>query len=70
MWSAAKLRIVPRPLRELGNRGPDLIIMDLVVPRMNGIEASSVIRNTMPDVPIIAFTMYDTLAQSLKSSLA
>jgi DNA-binding NarL/FixJ family response regulator len=49
---------------------PDLIIMDLAMPRMNGIEASSVIRNTMPDVPIVAFTMYDTLAQSLKSSLA
>src|ERR1700719_1978037 len=49
---------------------PDLIIMDLAMPRMNGIEASSLIRNTTPEIPIIAFTMYDTLAQSLKSSLA
>jgi CheY-like chemotaxis protein len=49
---------------------PDLIVMDLVMPGMNGVEASSVIRNTMPNVPIIAFTMYDTLARSLTSSLA
>jgi CheY-like chemotaxis protein len=49
---------------------PDLIVMDLAMPRMNGIEAASVIRATMPNVPIIAFTMYETLAKSMTSSLA
>jgi len=49
---------------------PDLIVMDLAMPRMNGIEAASVIRTTMPNVPIIAFTIYETLAKSMTSSLA
>jgi CheY-like chemotaxis protein len=49
---------------------PDLIVMDLAMPRMNGIEAASVIRATMPKMPIIAFTMYETLAKSMTSCLA
>jgi two-component system, OmpR family, response regulator len=49
---------------------PDLIVMDLAMPGVNGIEATSVIRTTMPKVPIIPFTMYDWLAKSLKSKLA
>lgn len=49
---------------------PDLIVMDLVMPGINGIEATSVIRSTMPRVPVIAFTMYETLARSLTSKLA
>ena len=49
---------------------PDLIVMDLEMPGMNGIEATSVIRSTMPTLPIIAFTMYETLANSMTSSLA
>jgi CheY-like chemotaxis protein len=49
---------------------PDLIVMDLVMPGMNGIEATSVIRSTMPKVPVIAFTMYEALAKSMTSRLA
>jgi anti-anti-sigma factor len=49
---------------------PDLIIMDLVMPGINGIEATSVIRTTMPKVPIIAFTMYEGLAKAMTSRLA
>lgn len=49
---------------------PDLIVMDLVMPGISGIEATSVIRSTMPKVPIIAFTMYEALAKSMTSKLA
>jgi len=38
---------------------PDLIILDLAMPRMNGAAAASVLKRTMPNVPIILFTMYD-----------
>ena len=48
----------------------DLIVMDLVMPGINGIEATSVIRSTMPNLPIIAFTMYESLAKSMTSKLA
>jgi CheY-like chemotaxis protein len=49
---------------------PDLIVMDLVMPGINGIEATSVIRSTMPNVPIIAFTMYEAMAKAMTSRLA
>jgi DNA-binding NarL/FixJ family response regulator len=38
---------------------PDLIILDLAMPRMNGAEAASVLKSMMPDVPIILLTMYE-----------
>jgi two-component system, chemotaxis family, chemotaxis protein CheY len=38
---------------------PDLILLDLAMPRMNGAEAASVLREVMPEVPIVMFTMYD-----------
>jgi DNA-binding NarL/FixJ family response regulator len=37
---------------------PDLIILDLSMPVMNGLEAARAIRNLMPSVPIIMFTFY------------
>jgi CheY-like chemotaxis protein len=37
---------------------PDLIVLDLVMPRLNGIEAASAIKGMMPQVPIILFTLY------------
>ena len=37
---------------------PDLIILDLSMPRMNGLEAAAAIRKNIPMVPIILFTMY------------
>jgi two-component system, chemotaxis family, chemotaxis protein CheY len=45
---------------------PDLICLDLSMPRMNGAEAASVLKRLMPGVPIILFTMHDdSLGQSL-----
>src|ERR1700688_893408 len=38
---------------------PDLILLDLAMPRMNGAAAASVLKRMMPKVPIILFTMYD-----------
>jgi len=38
---------------------PDLIILDLAMPRMNGAEAASILKRMMPNVPIILLTMYE-----------
>jgi DNA-binding NarL/FixJ family response regulator len=46
---------------------PDLIVLDLAMPGMNGVEAASVLSNTMPGVPIVVLTMYE---EFLGSSLA
>jgi DNA-binding NarL/FixJ family response regulator len=37
---------------------PDLIIMDLAMPVLNGLEASRELKKIMPDVPIILFTQH------------
>jgi chemotaxis response regulator CheB len=38
---------------------PDLIIMDLSMPVMNGLEAARVLRRSMPLTPIIMFSNYN-----------
>src|SRR6202171_3584899 len=37
---------------------PDLIVIDLPMPRMNGVEAASVIKKFMPQSKIVLFSMY------------
>jgi DNA-binding NarL/FixJ family response regulator len=37
---------------------PDLIILDMSMPRMNGLQAARVLRKEMGNVPIILFTMH------------
>jgi DNA-binding NarL/FixJ family response regulator len=49
---------------------PDLVLLDLSMPRLNGAEAALVLKNTMSDVRIIMFTMYSSkLSPSLTSTL-
>ena len=40
---------------------PDLIVLDLAMPRMNGAEAASVLNTTMPDVPVVLLTLYQNM---------
>lgn len=37
---------------------PDLIVLDLSMPVMNGIDAARVLRRLMPTVPLIVFSEY------------
>jgi len=49
---------------------PDLILLDLAMPRLNGAEAATVLKEAMPDTPVILFTMYtDLLAGSLCAAI-
>jgi len=48
---------------------PDLIVLDLVMPQMNGAEAASVLKKAMPEVPILLFTMHaDNIGRYLTGS--
>lgn len=38
---------------------PDLVVLDLAMPRMNGVEAAFELRAMSPQTPIVLFTMYD-----------
>jgi DNA-binding NarL/FixJ family response regulator len=49
---------------------PDIVILDLSMPIMNGIDAAPKLRALLPEVPIILFTLYDaTLADQDLTSL-
>src|SRR5579871_746947 len=37
---------------------PDLIVLDFSMPVMNGLEAASLFRKRVPEIPIIMFTMF------------
>jgi DNA-binding NarL/FixJ family response regulator len=43
---------------------PDLIIVDLSMPRLNGLEAARALSKTMPELPLLMFSTHmDHLAQ-------
>jgi DNA-binding NarL/FixJ family response regulator len=39
---------------------PDLIVLDLAMPVMNGLEAGRELTRLLPSVPVIMFTSYET----------
>lgn len=49
---------------------PDLIILDLSMPVMNGLQAAPVLRQLLPKTPIILFTMYDHVLTSAQIAAA
>jgi DNA-binding NarL/FixJ family response regulator len=49
---------------------PDLILLDLSMPRMTGAEAAPVLKSQMPHVPIILFTLHDdTVGEALAAAM-
>jgi DNA-binding NarL/FixJ family response regulator len=46
-------------LEKASDLQPSLIILDLRMPHMNGLEAASLLKGRMPDVRIVLLTMYD-----------
>jgi DNA-binding NarL/FixJ family response regulator len=50
---------------------PALILLDLRMPRMNGVEVASVLRGRMPKMRIVLLTMYDEVLvyKSLMSAI-
>jgi DNA-binding NarL/FixJ family response regulator len=49
---------------------PDLILLDLAMPEMNGAEAASVLKKMMPETRIILFTMYsENIGRSLTAAV-
>jgi DNA-binding NarL/FixJ family response regulator len=48
---------------------PDLLILDVVMPELNGIEVSVVLKNALPEARIILFTMYgDSIGKNLAAA--
>jgi DNA-binding NarL/FixJ family response regulator len=49
---------------------PDLVLLDLSMPIMNGVEVASLIRSRMPNTPVVLYTMFDdVLGKPLAATL-
>jgi len=46
-------------LREIGNRHPNVVIIDIAMPLLNGLDAAQQIKRKMPDVKVVFVTMND-----------
>lgn len=49
---------------------PDVITLDLSMPVMNGLDAASELRKTLPNTPIILFTLYEDSLSKTDASKA
>ena len=48
---------------------PDLILLDLAMPRLNGAEAAAVLKNEMPQTPVILFTLTELHVDNLCAAI-
>jgi DNA-binding NarL/FixJ family response regulator len=39
--------------------GPDLVLMDLSMPVLNGLDATRLLREALPDTPVVVFSAFD-----------
>jgi len=46
-------------LLAIGNEAPDVILTDLGLPGMSGVEGTRILRERFPNTPILALTVYD-----------
>ncbi|GIV33308.1 MAG: DNA-binding response regulator [Chitinophagales bacterium] len=53
-------------IEKLKNHKYDIVIMDIKMPEMNGIEATRIIRKKFPHVKVLALSMYDDQPYILK----
>jgi DNA-binding NarL/FixJ family response regulator len=51
------------------NLKPDLIVLDVVMPKLNGIETASILKKVLPETKIVLFTMYDDYVKGLASAV-
>jgi DNA-binding NarL/FixJ family response regulator len=49
---------------------PDLIVLDLSMPMMNGTDAAKVLKRLMPAVPLIVFTWYSDVFSAAEARSA
>src|SRR4029077_4962717 len=48
---------------------PDLILLDLSMPGLNGAEAAAVLKNEMPETPVVLFTMTERRVDTLCAAI-
>jgi DNA-binding NarL/FixJ family response regulator len=52
-------RTMEEALRVMGNELPDVVLTDIGLPGMSGVEGTKVVKERHPDLPVVALTVYD-----------
>src|SRR6266436_7355288 len=47
---------------------PDLVVLDLAMPRLNGMEAAAVLKNLMPKTQVVMLTFHDDQIKAVPAS--
>lgn len=55
----ASFRTMEEALREAERELPDVVLTDIGLPGMSGVEGTKVLKERHPDLPIVALTVYD-----------
>jgi two-component system response regulator MprA len=53
-------------LASIGGRAPDAVVMDVMMPRLNGIEATRALRSAGSDLPILVLTARDSVGDRVE----
>jgi len=56
---SASYRTMEDALARIGDNVPDVVLSDIGLPGMSGVEGIRILRGRYPDVPILALTVYD-----------
>ena len=57
-------------IEEAGRLHPDLIVLDLLMPVMNGLDAARAIKRLMPSVPLIMYSAFEDRFSEQSARLA
>ena len=55
----AAFRTMEDALRSIGNGVPDVVLTDIGLPGMSGVEGTRILKERYPNLPIVALTVYD-----------
>jgi DNA-binding NarL/FixJ family response regulator len=55
----AAFRTMEEALREVDRELPDVVLTDVGLPGMSGVEGTKILKETHPDLPVVALTVYD-----------
>ena len=70
MQVVGEARTGDEAIREAERLKPDVVLMDLAMPRMGGLEATSAIQTCEAACPVVVLTIYDNAALRLAAATA